>query len=83
MERKRSNKKECLYGVSSSLCPFTNICSGIIVNENSSNGVQPLKHLSIFLKLATFRKASIPDDFMMQTGILQVSLPHCFAFCML
>lgn len=40
-ERKRSNEKECLYGVSNSLCPYTNTCSGIIVNENSSYGVQP------------------------------------------
>lgn len=36
MKRKRSSEKEHLYGVSSSLCPYTNICSGITVNENSS-----------------------------------------------
>lgn len=60
-KRKRSNEKGHWYGLSSSLCPYTNICLRIIVNENSPYCVQPLQHLSIFLKLATFSKTSTPD----------------------
>lgn len=60
MERKRSHEKEHLYGVSSSLYPYTNICSGIIVNENSSYWVQPLQYLSVFLHPAKQALQTLP-----------------------